>query len=243
MPEQARGWQWAHNYRMTTGALWYLHAQDFFSGLHAEREAFIFHSTKRDIKKNEFLFSQGEAGDSVFYLESGEVRIAQLTLQGKESIVFIRHSGELFGIAEALGGVTRTCSAQAMSACCLYEIQRKELEELLSQHWVLSRRVIEVLGRRLRYLGEQLESMMSCDVTTRLSRLLFSLSCYKQANPDVWSTSNTTPVRLTQEQMAAMIGSCQQTVSEILKQFESEGIIRISRNRREIVFLKPVSLA
>ena len=225
------------------GTRWYLHAQDFFFGLNAEKTAFISRSTKRDIKKNEVLFRQGEVGDSVFYLASGEVRIAQLTQHGKESIVFIRHSGELFGIAEAIGGVARTCSAQAITACCLYEIQRKGFEELLSQHWALSRRVIEVLGRRLRYLGEQLESSMSCDVTTRLSRLLVGLSCYKQEDPDVWSTSDTVPVKLTQEQLASMIGSCQQTVSEILKQFEKEGIIQISCNRREIIILKPVSLA
>ncbi len=224
-------------------ALWYLHAQDFFSGLNAEKKIFTSHARKRDIKKNEFLFSQGEAGDSVYYLESGEVRITQLTSQGKESIVFIRHAGELFGLAEAIGGVARTCSAQAIAACCLYEIQRKELEELLSQHWALSRRVMEVLGGRLRYLGEQLGNLMSCDVTTRLLRLLYSLSCYKQIDSDVWNTSDTIPVTLTQEQMASMIGSCQQTVSEILKQFEKDGLIRISRNRREIVILKPVSLA
>jgi CRP/FNR family transcriptional regulator, cyclic AMP receptor protein len=222
--------------------LWYLHEQDFFSGLNAEKKEFISHSKKRDIKKNEFLFSQGEAGDSVFYLKSGEVRISHLTPDGKESIVFIRHAGELFGLAEAVGGVARTCSAQAIDVCSLYEIQRKELEKLLSQHWALSRRVIEVLGGRLRYLGEQLGNLMSCDVTTRLSRLLFYLSCYKQMDPEVWNASDAIPVRLTQEQMASMIGSCQQTVSEILKQFEAEGLIRVSRNRREIIILKPVSL-
>lgn len=223
-------------------ALWYLHEQDFFSGLNAEKKAFISHSKKRSIKRNAYLFSQGEAGDSVFYLESGEVRISRLTPHGKESIVFIRHAGELFGLAEAIGGVARTCSAQAITACRLYEIQRMELEDLLSRHWVLSRRVMEVLGGRLRYLGEQLGNLMSCDVTTRLSRLLFYLSCYKQMDPEVWKASDAIPVKLTQEQMASMIGSCQQTVSELLKQFETEGLIRVSRNRREIVILKPVSL-
>lgn len=223
-------------------ALWYLHEHDFFSGLNAEKKAFISHSKKRSIKRNAYLFSQGETGDSVFYLESGEVRISSLTPHGKESIVFIRHGGELFGLAEAIGGVARTCSAQAITACRLYEIQRMELEELLSRNWALSRRVMEVLGGRLRYLGEQLGNLMSCDVTTRLSRLLFYLSCYKQMDPEVWNASDAIPVKLTQEQMASMIGSCQQTVSEILKQFEMEGLIRVSRNRREIVILKPVSL-
>jgi CRP/FNR family transcriptional regulator len=214
----------------------------FFSGLSAEKKVFISHAKKRDIKKNEFLFREGEAGDSVFYLNSGEVRISHNTPHGKESIVFIRHAGELFGLAEAIGGVTRTCSAQAIIACCLYEIKRKDLETLLSQHWSLARRVMEVLGSRLRYLGEQLGNLMSCDVTTRLLKLLFSLSCYKHTDQDAWNASDTIPVKLTQEQMASMIGSCQQTVSEILKQFEKEGLIHISRNRREITILKPARL-
>ncbi|MEK7827077.1 MAG: helix-turn-helix domain-containing protein, partial [Thermodesulfobacteriota bacterium] len=77
---------------------------------------------------------------------------------------------------------------------------------------------------------------------TRLSRLLFYLSCYKQMDPEVWNASDAIPVKLTQEQMASMIGSCQQTVSAVLKQFEMEGLIRVSRNRREIIILKPVSL-
>ncbi len=101
---------------------------------------------------------------------------------------------------------------------------------------------MEVLGGRLRYLGEQLGNLMSCDVTTRLLKLLFSLSCYKQTDQDAWNASDTIPVKLTQEQMASMIGSCQQTVSEILKQFEKEGLIRISHNRREIIILKPAGL-
>ncbi len=210
---------------------------DFFSGLSAEKKFFMSSSTKREIKKNDLLFSEGEPARSAFYLQSGEVRISYITGQGKESIVFIRHGGEMFGLAEAIGGAKRACNALAITQCCLYEINRGDLEKLLSRHWALSKRVMESLGSRLRYLGEQLGNLMSCDVATRLLKLLFYLSC--QRSPGNNSEDKFVPIKITQEHIAAMIGSCQQTVSEILKQLEDDGLIRISRNRREITILNP----
>jgi CRP/FNR family transcriptional regulator len=149
----------------------------------------------------------------------------------------------MFGLAEAFGGVKRECNAQAITPCCLYEIKRRDLEKLLSRHWTLSKRVMESLGSRLRYLGEQLENLMSCDVTTRLLKLLFHLSRQSPAGRNAADGSITIPVKITQEHIAAMIGSCQQTVSEILKQLEENGLIRISRNRREITILKPSKIS
>ncbi len=222
---------------------WYLNEEDFFFGLSAEKKIFMSLAKKREIKKNEFLFSAGEQGESAFYLRSGEVGISYITARGKESLVFIRHAGELFGLAEVIGGVKRACNARTMTPCCLFEIRKNELEKLLSRHWALSKRVMEILGRRLRYLGEQLESLTSCDVTTRLLKLLFYLSCQKRNGPTTRTASIIIPMKLTQEQIAAKIGSCQQTVSEILNQLEDDGLIRMSRNRREITILNPAKLA
>jgi len=230
-----------HNRRpideMTMEPQWYLKSPDFFSGLSAEKKIFISRSKKREIRRNEFLFSQGEPARSAFYLQTGQVRISYISGQGKESIVFIRRGGEMFGLAEAIGGVKRACHARAITSCCLYEIKRTDLEELLSRHWVFSRRVMVSLGSRLRYLGEQLGNLMSCDVTTRLLKLLFYLSCQTSVGNNPGDGSVTIPIKITQEHIAAMIGSCQQTVSEILKQLEDGGLIRMSRNRREITIL------
>jgi CRP/FNR family transcriptional regulator len=221
---------------------WYLNEENFFFGLGAEKKLFMALAKKREVKKNEVLFSAGELGTSAFYLHSGEVGISHITAKGKESIVFIRQAGELFGLAEVIGGAERACNARAITPCCLFEIKKSDLEQLLSRHWALSKRVMESLGSRLRYLGEQLENLISCDVTTRLLKLLFYLSCQGPKNI-AGDRSVTLPIKLTQEQIAAMIGSCQQTVSEILKQLEENGLIRISRNRREITILKPSKFA
>lgn len=227
----------------TVPVQWYLREKDFFHGLNPEKKAFLAKANRRTIKKNEFLFIEGDPGNSVFYLERGEVRIFRNNFAGKESIVFIRNAGEMFGLAEAIDGASRACSARAITACGLYEVSRENFESLLSRHWAFARRVMEVLGSRLRYLGEQVENLMSCDVTTRLIKLLYYFSC-RTMLPDrnAMNNSVTFPVKLTQEQIAAMIGSCQQTVSEILKQLQQDGMVRISRRSREITILNPDSL-
>ncbi len=221
-----------------TATYWHLSERDFFSGLVSEKNEFISLSKKRNISKNQFVFFQDDPGDSAFYIEKGEIRVFRISPFGKSSVVFIRFPGEIFGLAEVIGGNNRACSAQAMTRCSLYEIKRKELEVLLCRHYCLAERVMKVMGRRLRYLGEQIENLMICDVHTRLLKLLVYLGHHELLDPGVWSNPVTIPIRLTQQQIAEMIGSCQQTVSATLKRLELEGLIRLAG--KDIILLKPL---
>jgi CRP/FNR family transcriptional regulator, cyclic AMP receptor protein len=216
---------------------WHLVEQDFFQGLAAEKREFTARAELRAIKKNQYLFNEGAIGDSAFYLEEGKVRINRLNPEGKETIVSIRQAGEMFGLAEILGERKRVSNAQAMTPCRVYEIKRKEFEILLQRHFPVARRVIEVLGRRLRYLGEQVEGLMVCDVSARLLRLLTFLCCHHIADLSDPPSPLRVPVKLTQDQIAAMIGSSQQTVSETLKKLKESGWIAIAG--KEISILRP----
>jgi CRP/FNR family transcriptional regulator, cyclic AMP receptor protein len=140
-------------------------------------------------------------------------------------------------LAEILGEQKRVFNAQAITPCRLYEIKKKDFEMLLRRHFPLAQRVIEVLGRRVRYLGEQLESLIVCDVPTRLLRLLTCLCCPGVPDQKMQDKPVSIPVKLTQEQIAAMIGSTQQTVSEILKKLKEERLIEVLG--KEITLLKP----
>jgi CRP-like cAMP-binding protein len=216
---------------------WHLVEKDFFSGLPEEKREFLSLASLRSVPKKDFIFQEGKFGGSAFYLEEGKIRIFRVSAIGKEAIVFIRNRGEMFGLAEILGEQNRVFNAQAMTACRLYEIKKKDFELLLRRHFSLAQRVIEVLGKRVRYLGEQLESLIVCDVPTRLLRLLACLCCPGIPDPKMPDKPVAIPVKLTQEQIAAMIGSTQQTVSETLKKMKEEGLIEIAG--KEITVLKP----
>ena len=83
---------------------------------------------------------------------------------------------------------------------------------------------------------------MSYDVATRLLKLLFYMSHQEISEDNFKYGPSIIPIKLTQKQIASMIGSCQQTVSEILKHLEAESVIQISRNRREIT-VNPYKIA
>lgn len=218
---------------------WHLSETDFFSGLSVEKQAFLECAVRRNARANDFIFLQGDPAESAFYLEKGEVRICRISCTGKESIIFPRMAGELFGLAEVVGegGRQRECNAQAHTHCRYYEIRKDDFDQLLARYPILAQRVMGVLGRRLRYLCEQVENLMVLDVNTRLLKLLVYLSYQQLIDPQMRNQPITIPTRFTQSQIAAMIGSCQQTVSEALKRLEAEGLIRFSH--RGIIVLKP----
>ncbi|EPR35489.1 transcriptional regulator, Crp/Fnr family [Alkalidesulfovibrio alkalitolerans DSM 16529] len=219
---------------------WHLGEDDFFADLAAEREAFLRLSRRRELAKGDMIFFEDDAGESCFYLEHGLIKIFRIAASGKEPIFFLRHGGEMFGLAEVMESETRKANAQALSPCVLHEIDKREFEKFLAENFRATRKVIRILGRRLRYLGEQLGNLMSCDVGTRLAKLLVYIAHDELSAEDSWRRPVILPVALTQEQMAAMTGSCQQTVSEFLKRFQEEGLVRVGR--KKITILDPLKL-
>jgi CRP-like cAMP-binding protein len=204
------------------------------------RSRFMELSSRIEIKKNDIIFFEEDASRSCFYLESGIVKIFRISYSGKEPIFFIRREGEVFGLAEVVDDQPRKCNAQALANCVLYALPRSEFERLVSTEPQFALRVVSVLGSRIRYLGEQIENLMVCDVNTRLAKLLVYLAYEHLTDADSWERPVTLENKLTQEQMASMTGSCQQTVSESLKSFQNDGLILIER--RKITILKPLTL-
>ncbi len=220
--------------------LWHLSERDFFTDLPAEKRDFLSLAVRREIRRNETIFLEGDPGNYCYYLEKGSVKIFRATMVGKEPIFWVRKPGDFFGLAEVIDGKERVCTAQALTRSIIHEIHRTDFETLLARHHTVSRKVIAVLGRRLRYLCEQIEGLMSCDVTSRLSRLLIYLSLNHLVFNDQCPGPISFPLELTQEDIASMTGSCQQTVSETLKKLQQEGIIRVSR--KEITIIQPAEM-
>ena len=171
---------------------------------------------------------------------SNLVRIFRIAASGKEPIFFLRRGGEMFGLAEVMDSAPRKANAQALTPGVLHAMGRENFERFLAGNFRAAAKVIRILGRRLRYLGEQVGNLMTCDVVTRLAKLLVYIGYDELANEEAWTGPVILPVRLTQEHMAAMTGSCQQTVSEVLGMLQEEGLITVEKRR--IVVLRPLDL-
>jgi CRP-like cAMP-binding protein len=221
-------------------ARWHLSQEDFFRDIPEVRQAFLARTVRRDLRKGDYAFHEGDSADACFYLERGVVRIYRVTAEGKEPIFFLRRAGDMFGLAEVVAGADRKCSAQAITPCILHQLDRAGFEQLLDGSPVLARRIIALLGRRLRFLGEQVESLMSCDVSTRILKILVYLAYDRLADGLDLESPVSIPFALTQEQIASMAGSCQQTVSETMKKLQADGLIQVTR--KAITILRPAEV-
>jgi len=214
--------------------------EDLFRGFPAERQSFRALSVRRQLKKGEFIFYEDDPGDSCYYLQEGMVKIFRITTMGKEPILMIRKAGEIFGLAEAIGGFERKTSAQAIRSSVIYQMDGQTFEDFLSRNYPIARRIMAVLGKRLRYLCEQVGNLMVCDVTTRLLKhLVYSCSSTLMAS-DALDQPVTFSLDLTQEQLASMTGSCQQTVCETLRKLQEEGLIEVTG--KEITLPDPLKI-
>ncbi len=218
----------------------YFYSQNFFAGIESRKDVFMELAQRHLFKKNCTIFLENDAGDSCFYVASGLVRIFRATASGKESILFIHRPGSMFGLAEVITASPRMVNAQALSPAIIYSIDSKKFNELLEKDYILAGRVISVLGWRLRQLGEQVSTLMNCNVMSRLVRLLIYFASEATPKAARRNTESYPPVCLSQSQIAAMVGSTQPTISGLLQQLQKEGLISVSR--MQICILNPVAL-
>jgi CRP-like cAMP-binding protein len=219
---------------------WHLCKDDFFYGLSDEKKSFMSLAKRREFVKNSIAFFEDDVSQSCFYVESGIIEIFKTTIEGKEPIFFLRRQGEFFGLSEAIDGKTRKANARAIAPSVLWEISRENLEYLLTENPKFTQKIIQILGRRIRYLGQLIENLISCTVINRLAKLLVYL-CYDDlADQNSWERPVKVPVNLTQNQLASMTGSCQQTISDTLKCFQANGLINVCN--KEITILNPLKL-
>lgn len=146
--------------------------EDFFQDLPHEKGRFIDLAVQRKVKKHEFLFFEGDAADSVLYLEEGRVKISQFSYDGREAIIYIHKPGSIIGISGVTGRQPRTSNAQALIPCNLLEIKAQDFNLLLSNYPHLVERTLVALYWRVNYLVEQFSNMVFNNAETRLIKLL-----------------------------------------------------------------------
>ena len=218
---------------------WHFEKENFFEGLAEEKEAFLALTQRKELKKNESVFLEGDAGTTCFYIESGLVRIFGESSGGKESTLFLRQAGEIFGLAEIMSLTPRAVSAQALCASVIHTISQANFERLLREHFTLVRRVISILGQRLRYMGTHLTNQNE-DVSHRLAFLLITIAYDNLKEREDWETPCPLPHAISQSQLATMIRSTQPTVSAALQEFRNKGLVTTQEHR--IVLLNPLAI-
>lgn len=192
---------------------------------------------RRRFARGEVVFLQGDPGTTLYVIESGRVKIVRTSPEGKEAQLNLLGPGDFFGDLALLDGEPRSADAVTVEPSQLLLLQRDDFLRFLEGHPSVAQKLLAVLSRRLRRNAQIVQDAAFLDVPARLARALLDLA-EPQGEGDPPALVVTT--RLTQAELAAMIGATRESVNKWLGFFERQGFIR--RNRGRIAIVNPAGL-
>jgi CRP/FNR family transcriptional regulator, cyclic AMP receptor protein len=171
-------------------------------------------------QKNQRIFGQGEAADSVFYIQKGKVKITVLSEHGKEAVVGIFADGQFFGEACLGGAKIRTATSHAMEECLITSISKTAMFAALGREPSFSAFFTAYLLSRNSRIEDDLIDQLFNSSERRLARLLLLLAKFGEEGGGAPS-----PITLSQETLAEMIGTTRSRVSFFMNKFRKRGFI------------------
>jgi CRP/FNR family transcriptional regulator, cyclic AMP receptor protein len=170
--------------------------------------------------KNQAVFSQGDAADSVFYIQRGKVKLTVVSQQGKEAVVAIQGPNEFCGEGCLTGQPLRMATATAMTECEIMRLEKGAIILTLHDEPAFSEMFVAHLLARTIRVEEDLVDQLFNSSEKRLARALLLLANFgKEGKPE--------PIiaNVSQETLAEMIGTTRSRVSHFMNKFRKLGFI------------------
>jgi CRP-like cAMP-binding protein len=174
----------------------------------------------REYQRNEFVFSQGEAADAVFCIQSGKVKLTVVSKRGKEAVVAILPEGSFFGEGCLAGQPLRMSTASAIQRSIITRVEKQVMLDLLHKEPKFAESFLAyVLSRNIRMEADLVDHLFNSS-EKRLARLLLLLANFGQELKPI-------PVvaKISQETLAEMIGTTRSRVSFFMNRFREMGFI------------------
>jgi len=189
-------------------------AQDFLDSAGIARKVVEF-------KKKETVFSQGDVGSDVLYIQKGGVRLSVVNETGKEAVVAVLGPGDFFGEGCLAGQPLRIGTATAIGPSTVLVIEKKEMIRVLHiEHAFSDLFITYMLSRNIR-IEEDLVDQLFNSSEKRLARTLLLLARYgTQDKPQ-----RVLP-KISQEMLAEMVGTTRSRVNFFMNKFRKMGFIK-----------------
>lgn len=174
------------------------------------------------VEAGDSVYRVGEPADRVYVLKSGRVKISRASSGAKEFILYLVGPGELFGELAVAGKEWRSGTATVLDDAFICSVERDRFERCMLSHPRLSIEVSRIIGRRKESTEKRVLDLISKDVRTRLAGALAELAV-EYGVPD--ERGMRVDVRLTQTDLAQLVGSTRETTSTVFNEFRRENLV------------------
>ena len=197
-----------------------------FAGLPPETVADLAKRVwQKTVDAGSVIVSHEEAGDALFVIASGKVKVVLYGETGREIILSILRAGDFFGEMSIIDRQPRSANVVAIEDSELLCLDRDAFHAHLSQHPTTSLAVLAEMSKRLRHADEVIGNLALLDVYARVARTVRDLA-QKQGEPV--DGGLLIKERPTQQEIAGLIGTSRETVSRALSDFARRGLLEMS---------------
>ena len=171
--------------------------------------------------KGAMIVSEGDPGDALFVVRSGEVKVVLIGEDGREVILNVLGVGEHFGELSLIDGRPRSAHVVATHVSSLLVLRRADFRRKVEQSPSVAWGLMMELSRRLRQADGTIGSLVLLDVPGRVAKVLL-----EHAAPGEQATL---VKQLTHQTIGQMIGASRETVSRAMAEFQEQGMLSVTR--------------
>ncbi len=204
----------------------YLKTIDIFQDLsQREMQEMDRSITMSTCKAGKVFYQPEDSSPALFILKKGRVQFYRISPEGKKLIVSTIGPGTIFGEMAIVGQGLQNTFAEALDDCLLCVMSKYDVERLILDKPQVGLRFMQVLSNRLTDSESRLEELAFKTITGRLAALLLRLS----------AVSDGAITGYTHQDLADMVGTYRETITQTLNEFKSTGIISIGRKRIDVL--------
>jgi CRP/FNR family transcriptional regulator len=201
-----------------------LRENQYFRGLsEASLKQLADSMTLRKYERGEALFWEGDPCTGLHIVEKGSIKLFRVSPQGRQYIVRVMQEGDTCNEVPAFDGGTNPVNVEALEDTTAWVVEAKAVRELMRKDPLFMELIVDNLTKMMRHLVHLVSELAFYQVTHRLARLISEL-------PDD-ELSGESNVRVTQDQLAARLGTVREVVARSLKELERSGAIRLENRR------------
>lgn len=196
-----------------------------FSGLSVEALAEVEqHGAVKSFRKNAIIINQDDETYSLYVILSGSVKVFISGEDGREAVLNHQSAGDYFGDLALIDKQPRVASVMTTEPSRFMIISREDFMNCLSRNPEIAINLIKPMTSRMRMLAQNVSSLALLDVYGRVARTLLQ-QAKKQEDGEMVTE------KITQQEIADMVGASRAMVSRILKDLKEGGYITVNRKR------------
>lgn len=190
-------------------------------------ESLASHTSLRSYKRGEIIFWQGDPCAGLYIIRQGSVKLFKLAPNGRELIMNVYEEGDSFNEVPVFDEGKNPINVATLEDSEIWLVEAQAIQRLVNEKPELAHAVIRNLCSNLRMLVGIVEELSLLQVTNRLARLLSRLPQEQLDGPAAQ--------RLTQDQLAARLGTVREVVARSLRELERSGAIQVAGRRISVM--------